>query len=85
MKFINLPVAILMANGIAQAEILVTGSVLSESCVIIEESAAEKSLACNFKGQQIDDNTKLFIQNYISENDIKKIISVEATWTEIKE
>lgn len=74
-----------MANSVAYADGLTVTNEIFENCVIIEEPNVGKSLACNFRGQQIDDNAKLFIQDYIKENDIKKIISVEATWTEIKE
>lgn len=85
MNFINLPIAILLANSSAQATALDTDNELSKRCIILQESNTEKSLACNFTAQQIDDNTKLFIQNYIKENSIEKIISIEASWTEVGE
>jgi uncharacterized protein YcsI (UPF0317 family) len=81
-EFKNLSAALVLAGSQQKIDFIQTNVNKNSGCIVISESANNKSLACNFQSHQIDDKTKVFLQNYMKENQIKEIFSVEATWTE---
>lgn len=82
MEFTTLTAAIILANLADKP--MTTAKQITPICYTAASSSKDSKtrLVCNFTSNQIDDKSKQYIQDYMKENKIEEIYSIEATWTE---